>query len=127
MENLSGLKLLHYQVKNNIFEILIKYNFISHLSSTLYSRVPVYSFSSKFPDKISSDENKFSGSLYRLLEINFLLSVSGETEDEFFFIKNEDYNKLNDIEKGHHALISQNILMDKIFIRKSLSFLDETL
>jgi hypothetical protein len=130
MENLEEVKLMHQKVQDNIFEILLKYRVLSHVSSTLESKASLYFIAEDYKFmfcEIPAEVSPFMDSINRLLEIGYLSIISDPTTLNAFFITKKGLEQLSAEEQQYFVVLPEKVVNNLIERQERFNFLGEIL
>ncbi|MFN3404929.1 MAG: hypothetical protein ACK40G_12590 [Cytophagaceae bacterium] len=115
-ERIEALKAIQDQIHENMFAILVKSKVISHLSSTIRSKKPLYQFTVLYDvirEKMPDHADNFLLAFHNLLKSNFLYILVVERKShQIQFMLKSDYEELFIEEKMDFSIIPMEIVLN---------------
>ena len=106
------------RLEADLFKVLIQSKVVSHLSSTLKTKVPFYQFTRLYDALcIETPEvaQNFLKGVHNLIQAGFLkIIVVDLFTHQVQFIKSTDYDRLVDAEKYHFWLVPKEIVLNTL-------------
>jgi len=115
---LDEINKIQQQMQEDIFKILLKSNVISHLSSSVKTRTPLYQFT-RFYDYLTENLPEqainFMDAIKGLFKVKFLyIIVVDKRSHHIQFITQSDYNQLTWEERVDFSLVPSEVVFNTI-------------